>query len=229
MSEKSRRKRASPKADSSKRPDQRSDPKPTSYKIRRKIPDPLRQPARTANGELHDAQLALRTVATTAPVKPQPFLKWVGGKAQLLAQFDEFFPAEIARYFEPFIGGGAVFFHLKHRFPKMKAFVRDINPELPKEFEAKIRSWAETVFAHVAGTGVPRLDFLCNGTTREIWFNEANPCPGSFGFFLWEAAKTPILFTDLLDHLIQESQRHHTRKQIPLDPTPTEARLFKRK
>ena len=125
----------------------------TRYKIRRKIPDPLHEttsgravlPRRqkteqqlgpTKNGEFHDAQLALRAVATDAPVEPQPFLKWVGGKAQLLAQFDEFFPTEITRYFEPFIGGGAVFFHLKHRFPKMKAFLRDINPELINTYKA---------------------------------------------------------------------------------------------
>ena len=57
-------------------------------------------------------------------------MKWVGGKAQLLDQFDKFFPAQITRYFEPFIGGGAVFFHLKHKFPQMRAFLRDINPEL---------------------------------------------------------------------------------------------------
>ena len=139
MSGKSRRKRSSPKAASSKRPDQRSDPKPTSYKIRRKIPDPAYSLAEIVRSHIpksprlakvSDAQLAIHTVATAAPVKPQPFLKWVGGKAQLLAQFDEFFPTEITRYFEPFIGGGAVFFHLKHRFPRMRAFLRDINPEL---------------------------------------------------------------------------------------------------
>ena len=63
-------------------------------------------------------------------IEPQPFLKWVGGKSQLLAQFDEFLPDRVERYFEPFIGGGAVFFHLKHRFPQMRAFLRDNNDEL---------------------------------------------------------------------------------------------------
>ena len=100
----------------------------TRYKIRLPFPDPLCQRVPATNGKLHDAQLALRTVATEAPVAPQPFLKWVGGKAQLLTQFDELFPTEITSYVEPFIGGGAVFFHLKHRFPKMKALLRDINP-----------------------------------------------------------------------------------------------------
>ncbi len=63
-------------------------------------------------------------------IEAQPFLKWVGGKASLLRQLEEFFPHEIDRYFEPFLGGGAVFFHLKHRFPDMRPFLRDGNKEL---------------------------------------------------------------------------------------------------
>jgi len=66
----------------------------------------------------------------------QPFLKWVGGKAQLLTQFDRYFPQKIERYVEPFIGGGAVFFHLKARFPKIKAFLRDDNAELINCYKA---------------------------------------------------------------------------------------------
>jgi DNA adenine methylase len=42
----------------------------------------------------------------------------------------------VTRYFDPFVGGGAVFFHLKHRFPKMKAFLRDINGELINTYKA---------------------------------------------------------------------------------------------
>jgi len=130
MSEKSGRKRSSPKAARSKRPDQRSDPKSVRYKIRRKIPAPsLHQPE--ASGRLNDDQIYIPFIpARGVSREAQPFLKWVGGKAQLLAQFDEFFPTEITRYFEPFIGGGAVFFHLKHCFPRMRAFLCDINPEL---------------------------------------------------------------------------------------------------
>jgi DNA adenine methylase len=69
-------------------------------------------------------------------VEAQPFLKWVGGKAQLLAQFAPHFPPRIERYVEPFIGGGAVFFHLKHRFPAMRALLRDSNPELINSYRA---------------------------------------------------------------------------------------------
>ena len=52
-----------------------------------------------------------------SPVKQRsaaPFLKWAGGKQRLLAQYEPFFPDldAVGRYYEPFIGGAAVFFHL---------------------------------------------------------------------------------------------------------------------
>jgi DNA adenine methylase len=61
----------------------------------------------------------------------RPFLKWVGGKQQLLPQFEPLFPAKFNRYFEPFVGGGAVFFHLwnTRRLPS-NIFLFDNNPEL---------------------------------------------------------------------------------------------------
>lgn len=41
-----------------------------------------------------------------------PFLKWAGGKGRLVSQFEPFFPDDFGRYVEPFVGSGAVFFHL---------------------------------------------------------------------------------------------------------------------
>lgn len=65
----------------------------------------------------------------------KPFLKWAGGKGQLLSQFDHHLPEEISEqeftYIEPFVGGGAMLFHLLQRYPNIKrAVINDINPYL---------------------------------------------------------------------------------------------------
>ncbi|MEY3299117.1 MAG: methyltransferase [Cyanobacteriota bacterium] len=58
----------------------------------------------------------------------RPFLKWAGGKGRLLSQYEPYFPASCATYYEPFVGGGAVFFYLAQRM--QRAVLGDINPEL---------------------------------------------------------------------------------------------------
>jgi DNA adenine methylase len=64
-------------------------------------------------------------------VEARPFLKWAGGKRQLLPQMEEFFPKKFERYIEPFVGGGAVFFHLFNKgLIKNKAILIDINRDL---------------------------------------------------------------------------------------------------
>jgi DNA adenine methylase len=60
------------------------------------------------------------------PAKARPFLKWVGGKGQLLRQFRTLLPAAFGRYFEPFVGGGALFFAHAPR----RAVLADVNAEL---------------------------------------------------------------------------------------------------
>jgi DNA adenine methylase len=60
-----------------------------------------------------------------------PFMKWAGGKSQLLGQMHPFFPTKFERYIEPFLGGGAVFFHLH---PK-KAILSDSNPDLVNAYQ----------------------------------------------------------------------------------------------
>jgi DNA adenine methylase len=70
----------------------------------------------------------------TAPIA-KPFLKWAGGKTQLLPQLRDHYPdalaaGEIARYVEPFLGGGAVFLDVMQRSTVVEAHLFDINPEL---------------------------------------------------------------------------------------------------
>ena len=68
-------------------------------------------------------------------MKAKPFLKWAGGKTQLLSQFENFYPAElkqhqIEKYVEPFVGSGAVFFEVVQKFSIKTAFISDINQDL---------------------------------------------------------------------------------------------------
>ena len=63
--------------------------------------------------------------------KCYPFVKWAGGKGQLLSKLDKYFPIKITRYFEPFIGGGAVFFYIvSQKNMQFESFISDINEEL---------------------------------------------------------------------------------------------------
>ena len=68
-------------------------------------------------------------------VKARPFIKWVGGKGQLLNQFEDYYPSDLRnrklkKYSEPFLGGGAVFFEVMQRFNVESAYVSDVNKDL---------------------------------------------------------------------------------------------------
>ena len=111
----------------------------------------------------------------------------------------------------------------------MLSLTRDLNPDMPADVEAKIKKWATELFEKLPCTGAPRIDFIGNSKTGDIWLNEVNPFPGSIGYFLWEAAPdNPLLFTELLSALIDEAMAEHKKKRLPKDPVPKDARLLKR-
>ncbi|MFW6233726.1 MAG: DNA adenine methylase [Nanoarchaeota archaeon] len=63
------------------------------------------------------------------------FVKWAGGKGQLLEQFKPLFPKKFNKYFEPFVGSGAVFFYIVQNFKFKKIIISDINKELINAYE----------------------------------------------------------------------------------------------
>ena len=69
------------------------------------------------------------------PVLAKPFLKWAGGKRQLLQQFQHLYPPglknkNIKNYYEPFLGSGAVFFDVVQQFKIENSYLYDVNEEL---------------------------------------------------------------------------------------------------
>jgi len=70
-------------------------------------------------------------------LSPDPFVKWAGGKGQLLRQYESFFPSTFKSYIEPFVGGGAVCFHLfRTGRLKKKVVLIDSNEKLINCYQA---------------------------------------------------------------------------------------------
>lgn len=82
----------------------------------------------------------------TSPVPARPLLKWVGGKTQLLDQLRPLLPETFGRYFEPFVGGAALFFALRPH----QAFLGDVNAELIDCYTA-VRDQVESVIVALRG------------------------------------------------------------------------------
>lgn len=72
----------------------------------------------------------------------QPFLKWAGGKRSLIPHIEEYLPKKFNSYVEPFLGGGALFFHLKPQ----EAFLNDVNAELINTYRV-VRDYPDRLIA----------------------------------------------------------------------------------
>lgn len=79
---------------------------------------------------------------STGIPRPRPFLKWVGGKRQILHALAEHVPHRFGRYHEPFLGGGALFFHLRPQ----KSVLSDTNERLVRTWRG-VRDSVEEVIA----------------------------------------------------------------------------------
>ena len=100
---------------------------------------------------------------TTIMRKAKPFIKWVGGKTQLISQLDGLLPYDFEQwdnvtYIEPFVGGGAMLFYMLQRYPNIRqAVINDINTDLitcyitvrdhPEELILYLRDIQDTYYA----------------------------------------------------------------------------------
>ncbi len=104
---------------------------------------------------------------------------------------------------------------------------REICPKnLSPEMAQKIRDMATSIFTNLESVGSPRIDFLSDTKTGEIWLNEVNPLPGSLAYYLWERAQPEVKFAELIDALIAEGFREFEKRQTALEPRLVCANIF---
>ena len=117
--------------------------------------------------------------------KAKPFIKWVGGKTQLIEQLETKLPADFDKwqnttYIEPFVGGGAMLFYMLQRYPNIShAIINDINSDLTRCYqtvrdspEVLIKSLSEIENEYLSIlTEEDRKDFFLNKRSR---YNEKN-------------------------------------------------------
>lgn len=109
----------------------------------------------------------------------------------------------------------------------MASLNRVLNPEeLSADQESQIRDTAAAIFETLALAGSVRIDFLCDSSTGEIWFNEANTIPGSFAYFLWEAAEKRVSFLELAGDMITEGFRLSSERLGATDAASGGATIF---
>ncbi len=78
-----------------------------------------------------------QATASTSPTgRAAPFLKWAGGKTQLLPRLSTLVPESFVKYFEPFLGGGALFFWLRSVHGGFPASLLDLNADLVECYQA---------------------------------------------------------------------------------------------
>lgn len=84
-----------------------------------------------------------------------PFVKWAGGKSQIVSELDPMIPSKFNRYHEPFLGGGAMFFHIvSNRNVRVSAYLSDVNKELIatyKVVKGKVKELIEILREHEKG------------------------------------------------------------------------------
>lgn len=104
-------------------------------------------------------------------VVPKPFVKWAGGKRQLLPIIANHIPSKFERYFEPFLGGGAVFFSLVTKERKTKWLLSDLNSDLVLSYVTirdKVRELVSSLENHAE-------NYTKNSTVYYYRIREANP------------------------------------------------------
>ena len=105
---------------------------------------------------------------------------------------------------------------------------REFEPDMTKDMRSFVEDSAKKLFAFMGATGNPRIDFLCNSKTCEMWLNEVNPIPGAFAFYLWEKSKYRIGYGKLVDTIIQNALKRFDEKKVEINLKTSASIIFKK-
>lgn len=90
----------------------------------------------------------------------------------------------------------------------MAGLTRIIDPkDLDADLKRNVIAMAIKSFSLLGCSGIGRFDFIVDLKDGRLYFNELNPIPGSLAFYLWEKNTPPILYTHVIDRLIEEAQQ----------------------
>ncbi|GET38004.1 D-alanine--D-alanine ligase family protein [Microseira wollei] len=95
----------------------------------------------------------------------------------------------------------------------MASLTRVIDPkDLNVELKQAAIEYALKAFKVLGCSGVARIDFIIDSTTDKIYFNEINTLPGSLSFYLWVKSEPPLLYTELLNRIIERAEMRQRTK-----------------
>lgn len=116
-------------------------------------------------------------------------------------------------YEEKYMRGGGKKKGGASRARGMASLARVIDPEsLGAEMKAAVTDYAVRAYRTLDCSGVVRFDFIVDGSKNEIYFNELNPLPGSFAYYLWAKSKPRRLYTEVLTTIIERAKVRRSRK-----------------
>lgn len=122
--------------------------------------------------------------------------------------------AETSLLEEPIAGEEILSFsdkYMSNQTKGMSSAKREIPANIPEKMAKEIEQYSLKVFKAFGCSGVVRIDYIIDGTTGQVYFNEMNTIPGSLSFYLWEPKGKP--FEALLDDLIKIAMKRYKRKQ----------------
>lgn len=128
------------------------------------------------------------------PQPRKPFIRWVGGKSRLLPRILPHVPEAIQDYYEPFVGGGAVFFACAPRV-RGQANLSDLNDHLVSAWIA-VRDYAEEL--------KPLLEWYCQNDSKDFYYEVRDTKPDSS---LDKAARFLYLNGVSWNHLWRENSK----------------------